>query len=85
MCAPHGVRMLLQTATWHGWNLTKLDLKSGFVQTGATEHDVYLILPVEANKYEKALWLLLTAAYGLVKEIAKVQVRAYDAQYSLRF
>lgn len=57
MCSPVGMRILLSTATKQKWRLTKLDVKTAFLQTGQAERDVYVIPPRESDDFGKAIWL----------------------------
>lgn len=77
MCSPVGVRALLSTAALRKWRRTKLDVKTAFLQTARASRDVYVVPPRESRDRGKFLWLLLTAAYGLVNENTKFQVQ-YD-------
>lgn len=63
----------------------KVDVKFAFLQTGAVESDVYVIPPVESEYRGVCLWLLLTAAYGLVIESAKIRVQSDQALFHLGF
>lgn len=47
MCTLHGVRVLLPITVLREWTLTKLDVESAFLQTGAAARDVYVIPPLE--------------------------------------
>lgn len=73
MCAPTFVRILLSLSTMFKWRLTKIDVKSAFLQTGSAERDVY-VRPPHESAIKSHYWLLLTAAYGLVNANAKWQV-----------
>ena len=78
MCAPMGVRLLISIAAVKKWRITKVDVKSAFLQTGAAERQVFVIPPGESKDRFKSLWLLLTASYGLVNANAKFQALADD-------
>lgn len=73
MCAPMGIRIVLMLASLCGWKVAKADVKSAFLQTGRAARDVYVVPPRE-SKQKNVLWLLLSAAYGLVNSNAKWQV-----------
>lgn len=53
------------------WRLTKIDLKTAFLQIGSAERDVYVIPLYESDDRRKHLLLLLTASHGLVNAKAK--------------
>lgn len=76
MCSIPGVRILLTTAELWKWCQTNNDVEAAFLQTGATEGDVYVIPPRESADHSKVLWLLLTVAYGLVKANDKWQAQS---------
>lgn len=40
MCSPIDTRVLISTATLHGWDLHRRDVKSTFLRTGNAELDV---------------------------------------------
>lgn len=44
----------------------KADVKAAFLQNGDATYDVYLKPPQESKMRSTYLWLLRTAAYGLV-------------------
>ena len=78
MCSPTGLRIVLMIASLHKWKLAKADVKNAFLQTGLAERDVYVIPPKESYN-RKSLWLLLTAAYGLVNANSKWQLQSDSA------
>lgn len=57
------------------WPLTNIVFTSAYLQTGGARRDVYVVPPKESEDRSK-LWLLLTAAYGLVNAGAKWQEHA---------
>ena len=70
------MRLLISIASLYAWRLSKIDVKSAFLQTGKAERDVYVIPPVESGDRGKCAWLLETASYGLVNANAKWQVHS---------
>ena len=76
-CPSFGIRLLLFVCTILGWFLTKVDVKSAFLQSGRANRDVYVIPPRECRN-RSFLWLLLVAAYGLANANAKWQVHSDD-------
>lgn len=56
-----------------------------FFQTGQAARDVYVILPWEIDDLGNSLWLLLTAAYGLVNSNSKFQAQSDDMLLDLGF
>lgn len=75
-CPPTGLRILESIASLFGWALYKADVKAAFLETGAAERDVYVKPPVESRMRATHVWLLLTAAYGLVNANAKWQSKS---------
>lgn len=73
ICPPARFRMVACMAVLDRCQLTKLDVKTAFLQTGCAERDVYLTPPNKSADWLKWLLLLLTAAYGLVNANAKCQ------------
>lgn len=71
MCSPVGIRLLLSAEWLFGWQLTNPDVKDAFLQTGKVQRDVFIIPRRESVDRGKTLWLLLTAAYGLINANAK--------------
>lgn len=71
MCSPAEMRIILSTATLRRWCLSKLDVNTGFLQTGQAERDVYVRTRLESAKKGRCVWLLLTTAYGLINANAK--------------
>ena len=69
-CPPLGMRILLSTSVLCNFFITKVDIKSAFLQSGEAQRDVYVVPPREsAKKY--FYWLLKVASYGLVNANAK--------------
>ena len=71
--SPSGLRILESAASLHGWTFYKADVTAAFLQTGIAQRDVYVRPPRESQTKTTHLWLLLTAAYGLVNSNAKWQ------------
>jgi len=82
-CPPIGIRALLSLAVLKKWTLAKIDFKSAFLQTGEATRDVYVVPPRECSTRSKTVWLLLTAAYGLVNAGAKWQAHSDQFLHSL--
>ena len=76
MCDPTGVRVLISNATVRKWRISKVDVKSAFLQTGPAERSVYVIPPLVSEDRFRSVWLLLAASYGLVNANAKFQVQS---------
>lgn len=81
ICPPAGLRIVESVASLFGWNVYKSDVKSAFLQTGNAERQIYVKPPRECKMRSTHLWLLLTAAYGLVN--AKWQVQSGACGYEL--
>lgn len=77
-CPPAVLRVLESIASLFGWKLYRADVKAAFLQTGAAQRDVYVRPPKESAIMSSHVWLLLTAAYGLVNANAKWQSQ-FDA------
>lgn len=75
-CTPTGIRVLLSLATLYEWRISKIDVTSAFLQTGHAERDVHVRPPAESYQRKWFLWLLNSATYGLVNDIAKWQVHS---------
>lgn len=71
MCPPAGFRLVTSVASIKKWRLTLIDVKTAFFQTGSAGREVCVVTPMEGQERGKCLWLLLTAAYGLVNSNAK--------------
>lgn len=65
------------------WKISKLDVKSAFLQTGNAHRDVYVRPLRESTDRFKCLWLLLTASYGMVNANAKFQVQSEELLLSI--
>lgn len=72
MYPPLGIRIILSIAIIKKWRVLKIDVKSAFLQSRPAERDVYVNPPRE-SKRRNEVWLLLTAAYGLINANAKWQ------------
>lgn len=70
-------------ASLFGWKLIKADAKSAFLQTGPAGRDVYVLPPRESMQRATHVWLLLTAAYGLVNANAKWQMKSDECFFEL--
>lgn len=82
-CPPTGLRILESIASLHGWNVYKADVKAAFLQTGKAYRDVYVRPPRESHMKATHMWLLLTAAYGLVNANAKWQNHSDNLMFEL--
>ena len=82
-CPPSGLRIVESVASLHGWKVHKADVKSAFLQTGAAMRDVFVKPPRESGMRSTHMWLLLTAAYGLVNSNAKWQVQSDQSFFEL--
>lgn len=85
MCNPVGMRVLMSTAALFGCAIQTFDAKSAFLQIGRTQHDVYVIPNREARYRGNVLWLMLTAAYGLVNANSKRQHPSDDLLTNISF
>ena len=74
-CPPVGIRILFSLSVMFQWYLTKIDVKSAFLQTGSAQRDVYVIPPKESAD-RGFVWLLTVARYGSVNANAKWQVHS---------
>lgn len=74
--APTVVSILLSVAFICEFRVTKVDVNSAFLQTGAAECSVYVVPPREFQDRFMSLWLLLAASYGLVNAKEKFQVQS---------
>lgn len=68
-----------------GWPLHQSDVNSAFLETGQAMRDVNVVGPRESNDRGRTQWLLLTAAYGIVKETSKWQVQSDALLHELYF
>lgn len=66
-CPSIVLRIVESIALLFGWTIYKADVNSAFRQTEAADRDVYMKLPRKSRLRSIHQWLLLTAAYGLVK------------------
>lgn len=82
MCPPIGVRVILSNAALRKRRIVKIDVKSAFLQSGPDQPDVHVISPWESS-YHNDLWLLLSAAYGLVSANAGWHMESDPALLSL--
>lgn len=73
MCPPAGFRIVTSIASLTKWRLTKIVVKTTFLQSGRDEQNVFVIPPYKSADRSKFAWLLLTAAYGLVRANAELQ------------
>lgn len=74
LCSTVGMRIFQSTATLRRGRLTNFDVKTGFIDTGQAERDVYGIPPREPADKGRCVLLLSTASYGLINAIAKWEV-----------
>lgn len=65
MCFPIGIHVVITVSTYKNWRIIRIDVKKASLQTGPTNQSVYVILSKESRE-KSFLWLLLSAAYGLV-------------------
>lgn len=63
MCIPVGFRVLLSKEYICKWRITKLYVRSEFLQMGAASREVYVVPPRESQDRGSSLWLILTTAY----------------------
>ena len=82
-CPPTGLRIVESIASLKGWKIKKADVKAAFLQTGAATRDVYVKPPRECGMKSTHMWLLLTAAHGLVNANAKWQVQSDELLFDL--
>ncbi len=71
-CSPLAFRVFLSVCSLRKMFISKVDVKSAFVQMGPAERDVYM-RPPASDKSRYTLWKLNVAAYGLVIANAKWQ------------
>lgn len=74
MWSPVCTKIILSTAALERLRLLKLDVKTAFLQTGKDDRDVYILPPRESSKRYRCVWLLCTAAYGLVNPNVQKQL-----------
>lgn len=70
------MRILLSAASFFGWPITKLDVKTAFLQIEQAYRDVCVIPPCESPDRGKYLWILLTVAYRLITANVKWKVQS---------
>lgn len=75
--------MVESIASLMKWKIYTADVKAAFLQTGSANSDVYIRPPKESGLKSKKLWLLLTAAFGLVIANAKWQMQSDSCLYKL--
>lgn len=85
MCSKVGMRINLSTASLFGWPLSKIDVKTACLQTEQPERDVFETNPRESDDGGKALWLLLTTAYGLINTNEKLKLLSDEMLTDLAF
>lgn len=73
MRSPVGMRVQFSTARLFKWKKHKVDVKYAFLQNGSARQDIFLVPPRQSPDRGKVLWMLSTAAYGLVKSNSKWQ------------
>ena len=82
-CPPSGLRILQSVATIKKWTIYKADAIAAFLQTGKAQRQVYVKPPNESSMRRSHLWLLDTAAYGLVNSNAKWQLQSDELMFNL--
>lgn len=75
MCYPIGIRLVITMSTFKKWHIIRTDVKTAFLQTGPANRSVYVIA-LKESRQKNVLWLLLTAAFGLVNSNAKWKVQS---------
>lgn len=80
-CYPIGIRIVCSIATIFSWPLSKVDFDSAFLQSGASNRDVYVRPTRECNTRRNYYWLLLSASYGLVNVNSKWQTASDECLY----
>lgn len=73
--SPVGIRTFASTLKMRKWSIARIDAKGVFLQTGTAHCDLYVI-PAYDCIYRNFLWVLETAAYGLINLNAKWQHRS---------
>lgn len=61
ICLPVGMRIILSLVSIRRWRLSKIDVKTAFLQTGQAQHDVYL-LPLSVKV------MIVASAYGFCSQ-----------------
>lgn len=85
MCSPVGVYIPHFTAALRKRRLNKSDVRAVFLQTGCSSKHVNVIPPRKTSDHKNALWLLLTAASGLVNANAKFQLQSDNSLSDIGF
>lgn len=72
MCPPIVIRIVASTANIRELRIVRIGTNGAFLQTGPEQRDVYVISPNESkSKYRNVLWILGTAAYGIINSNEK--------------
>lgn len=66
------MHIIRSTASLRMWVLSKMDVKSAFLQTVRAERDIYVLLPRDSNYRGRSVCPLLSAVYGLIYANAKL-------------
>lgn len=74
MCSPVVMRIWPSAASLNPGRVHKLDVPTDFLQTGAAQWYVYVILPVYRRDRQTTMWLLLVYSYGVINANVKWQV-----------
>lgn len=82
-CSPAGLQILESIAALLKWKIAKIDAKTTFLPTGKADRMVFVIPPSESEMRSSHLWLLLSAAYGLVNANAKWQTQSETKLYEI--
>ena len=72
-CPPTGLQILESITSLLHWTIHRADVKAALLQIGEAQRNVYVRPPKESQMKSTHVWILLTAAYGLVNENAKWQ------------
>lgn len=78
MCPPVVICISLTISTIKGWHVTRIDVKSGFLQTGPAGHEIHVKLP-RVSQFKNELWLLLVEAHGLPNSNAKWKIKSDES------
>lgn len=62
MCGTLDVKNAISISTIRKWHLSRVDVKSSFLQTGATERSVHFFPPRESRGSFRYLWLSMVAS-----------------------
>ena len=71
-CPPVGFRLLMSRSVIYQWFMSKIDVKSAFLQSGKAERDVY-VTPPRKGQDGGFVWLSDVATHGIVNANAKWQ------------